>query len=334
MDDWSKRTVVVTGGCGMIGSHLLDELAARGCEHFLVYDDLSRGSLRNIQAHLAAGRIELNAHDLVAVVPIFPPNVDAVFHLAARVTSIEENRHDHWGMLTRNLRINLNVAEAARIARPKLFVGVSTACVYPHDAPVPTPESYGEVCNPEPTNHGYGVAKFVLEQQVKYLCREHGIPAFSVRFFNAISPWRDYYDEATSHVAPALIRRVCQGEEPLTVWGTGTQSRVLVDARDLARALVDLAACEAAHDARPVNIGHEQEITIGDLALLICHLAGWENPVVYFDHSKPDGYPRRAADTTRLRELIGWVPSTPLAETLAAMIATYRGAHDPLAYPS
>lgn len=308
----------------MIGSHLVDELVSRGCARVLVYDDLSRGSLRNLQTHLAAGRIELYTWDLAETTPLFPPHLDALFHLAARVTSIEENRHDNLGMLQKNLAINYHVTEAVKVARPALFQYTSTACIYGHDVPVPTPEECGDVCDPEPTNWGYGVAKWVGEAQAKLLYREHGIPTVITRFFNAISPTRDYYDPQTSHVAPALIKRICDGEDPVTVWGTGTQSRVLVDARDLARALVDLAECPAAHDARPVNIGHEHEITIGDLASLIADLAGREDATIVFDESKPDGYPRRAADTTRLRSLIGWVPATPLYQTLQAMIATYR----------
>ncbi len=321
---WAGKTVAVSGGCGMIGSHLVDELAHRGCRRILVYDDLRRGSLRNIRAHLDAGLIDLYTWNLARDDFSFPPRLDAIFHLAARVTSIEENRHDSWGMLMQNLWINSRVAEAVKVARPALYQYTSTACIYGHDVLVPTPESCGDVCDPEPTNWGYGAAKWLGEAQTKLLCREHGIPAFSTRFFNAISPTRDYYDEKTSHVAPALIKRICDGEDPVVVWGTGTQSRALVDARDIARAICDLAENPLAHDGGAVNIGHEVEITVGDLARLIAGLAGRPNVPIVFDTSRPDGYPRRAADTTRLRELIGWVPSTPLADTLAAMVQTYR----------
>lgn len=321
---WAGRTVCVTGGAGMLGSHLVDELAQRGCGKIVVYDDLRRGSLRNIWGHINAGIIDHYDWDLSKVTPIFPPNADAVFHLAARVTSIEENSRDSFGMLMDNMWINMRVAEAVKVARPKLYQYTSTACIYAHNVPVPTPEECGDICDPEPTNWGYGCAKWLGEAIAKLLYREHGIPTVITRFFNAISPTRDYYDVETSHVAPALIKRICDGEDPVTVWGTGTQSRVLVDARDIARALVDLAECEQAHDAQAVNIGHEQEITIGGLAHLIARLAGREGARIVFDRSKPDGYPRRAADTTRLRALLGWVPATPLSETLQAMIAEYR----------
>lgn len=323
MGNWTGKTVVVTGGCGFVGSHVVDELARRGCQHLLVYDDLSRGTLRNIEAHRQTGIIEHYVHDLAAVTPAFPPNVDAVFHLAALVSSISWNLHHSLDMLQVNTAINWHVTEAVRLAHPKVYAFTSTACIYPHTAVVPTPEEEGDACYPEISNWGYGCSKWQGEQQTKYLFLEEGIPSFSVRFFNAYG-YRDYYDKATSHVAPALIQRVLDGENPLVIWGSGQQTRALVDARDLARALVDLAECPAAHDGEAVNIGHEQEISIHDLAEIIIRLSGKSDVAIVPDRSKPDGYPRRAADTTKLRSLIGWVPSTPLETTLQAMLADYR----------
>lgn len=308
----------------MIGSHLVDELAFRGCRKIHVYDDLSRGTIENIKTHLTNGIAILNPVDLEIATPIFPQGTDIVFHLAAKVTSISYNMAHSEEMFQRNVAINWHVGEAVRQCRPSLYQYTSTACVYGHNVPVPTPESYGDICDPEPTNWGYGCAKFAGEVHAKLLYKEHGIPCFSTRFFNAISPTRDYYDVQTSHVVPALIKRICDGEDPVVVWGTGTQSRALVDARDIARAICDLAENPVAHDGQAVNIGHAAEITIGELARLLCDLAGRPDVPIVFDTSKPDGYPRRAADTTRLRELIGWVPSTPLVDTLAEMVKTYR----------
>jgi nucleoside-diphosphate-sugar epimerase len=256
---------------------------------------------------------------------------DVVWHLAAKVTGIEYNRHNQYDMLRSNMAINYNVIESVRRQKPRLFVYVSTACVYPHDAPVPTPEGAGDIGNPEPTNHGYGVAKWLGEQMVKHLHVEHNIPCIIVRFFNALGT-RDYYDCETSHVAPALIRRVVEGENPVTVWGTGNQTRALVDAKDIVRALVMLhdkaltpEAWYSHKNISPiiVNIGHEREVSIRELAETIVRLCG-KDVEINFDTSKPDGYPRRAADTTLLRSLIGWVPDTPLEDTLDVMIEEFN----------
>lgn len=313
MIDWHNQRVVVTGGAGFIGSHLVNRLYAQRAR-VTVVDDLSRG--RNIGGFL--DRIDLRYDE-----PVIPFD-SVVFHLAAKVAGIHYNREHNLDMMQQNLAINWNVTQAVRKAHPRLYVYVSTACVYPHDAPVPTPESAGNIGNPEPTNYGYGVAKWVGEQQARYLHSEFEIPTIIVRFFNAFGP-RDYYDVETSHVAPALIRRISELKdgEPLTVWGSGLQSRALVDARDIANALVMLAENDKAHDARAINIGHEREVTMNTLASMIMNMCGKSADIVN-DRSMPDGYPRRAADTTRLRSLIHWLPDTPIEDTLRDMIAEFR----------
>lgn len=325
-------THIVAGGAGFIGSHLVDALAARD-EKVRVVDNFIRGSMENLRGPMRSGHAQISTHNLESTgIPMLPD--DVVWHLAAKVTNIEQNRKSHYEMMRANMAINYNVIESVRKQKPKLFVFASTACVYPHDAPVPTPESAGDICNPEETNHGYGVAKWVGEQMVRHLYMEHNVPCVIVRFFNVLGE-RDYYD-ASSHVAPALIRRVMEGENPVKVWGSGKQTRTLVDAKDIARALIrlywKLTTLETIYEgkyegypSRPwiVNIGHEHEVSIAELIETIVRLSGKD--VGYeFDTSKPDGHARRAADTTLLRRLIGWVPNTPLEETLAAMIQEWR----------
>lgn len=307
--------IIVTGGAGFIGSHLVERLLRQGHD-VLVVDNLWRGRIDNLPPQVPIFPIDLENNS-----PLTLP-ADVIFHLAAKVTGIHYNRLHQFDMMQRNLAINWKVAEWVANVRPSLYVYVSTACVYPHDAPVPTPESCGDVCNPEPTNFGYGVAKWVGEQQARFIHREYGVPTLVVRFFNAFGP-RDYYDWATSHVAPALIRRVMEGQDPVEIWGSGNQSRALVDARDIAEALVRLMGCPAAHNAEPVNIGHRHEVTIRELFEAICKVSG-RHPHPNFRLDMPEGYPRRAADTTRLKELVGWVPGTPLETTLADMVQDYQ----------
>jgi nucleoside-diphosphate-sugar epimerase len=321
------KKIAVTGGAGMIGSHLVELLVRQGNFVYIV-DNLARGRTLNELARIWVS-------DLTKGSPLFE-DFDIVYHLAAKVTGIEYNRHNHMDMYMQNQVINMNVADAVVQSKPKLFVNVSTACVYPHDAPVPTPEKYGEVCNPEPTNWGYGVAKWNGEQMARMAHKEAGVPSMNVRFFNALGP-RDYYDEETSHVAPALIRRVLEGDNPVVVWGSGKQTRALVDCRDIALALFRLGDWGTRSNvlanyktAPAINIGHHHEVSIHDLAFKIIELAGKEvgkeegQVRLVFDRKKPDGYARRAADTTKLWKLLEWIPDTPLETTLADMIADYR----------
>lgn len=312
---------VVTGGAGFIGSHLVDALVTGG-EQVKVIDNFSRGTMQNLAGAMQAGRVQIAQVNLERNGFAFRPD-DIIWHLAAKVAGIEYNRQNQYDMLRSNLAITHNTLESVRKFPPKLLVYASTACVYPADAPVPTPESAADICNPEPTNHGYAVAKWVGEQMVKHLTMEHNVPCVIVRFFNSFGQ-RDYYDKESSHVVPALIRRVMEGENPITVWGTGRQTRVFVDARDIAKALILLKDVPEAHNAQPINIGHEKEVSIAQLVDTIVRLSGKD--VGYeFDTTKPDGHKRRAADCTLLRRLIGWVPDTPLEATIGRMIEDYQG---------
>ena len=314
-DYYRGKTAVVTGGAGFIGSHLVESLQMVGA-NVLVIDNRSRGrnaSRSSVELDLA------RQSDCIGLGKLFRNNV--VFHLAAKVANIEFNRLNQWEMFDANLAINANVVRAAKECSPEKFVYVSTSCVYSHDVPVPTPESAAEIIDPEPTNYGYGLAKHVGEKAVQLAHAETDLPCAIVRFFNAFG-LRDYYDYETSHVAPALIRRFVDEEDPVTVWGSGNQTRVLVDAEDLAVALLIVA--EKCSTPNPVNLGHDREVSIGDLASLIRELTGSKAKIV-FDQTKPEGYLRRCADVTRFKELSGgWTPDTPLEETLRKMIEEYR----------
>lgn len=320
--NWAEERVIVTGGAGFIGSHLVDALLARGAEVVIVLDDLSRGSVANLPANPRVRFTHLDLHEqqeISYLANLFKGAV--VFHLAARVTNIKENRYDHLGMLQNNLDMNSTIINAARLGPPKLLELTSTVCVYPHDAPVPTKEEAAFPFHPEDTNEGYGLAKAILEKQGEYLHRELGIPVFVPRFANAFGP-RDYYD-ASSHVVPALIRKAFE-EEAIEVWGTGEQTRTLMDARDLAQSLVLLAEQPAAHDAQPLNLGWNDPVSIADLARTIREMAGMERKRIVFDMSQPDGHKVRDFCCARAIDLIGPPPSRPLEDTLADMVAEFK----------
>ena len=304
----------MTGGAGFIGSHLTELLVEAGAQ-VTVADNLVRGSkdrLRNVLKE-----VELETGDLFK--PQYCRGVcakkDVVLNLAAKVTGIEYNRFNMADMFESNMKLQMNVLHAAADQGVSRFLQVSTACIYPHDAKVPTPESEGDRGSPEPTNEGYGLAKLMGERLAKYYTREKGMEVVIGRPFNAYGP-RDHFDEATSHVIPAIMKRVLDGFDPVPIWGSGNQSRVFVHAKDIARGMMMLA--EKAPAAEPVNIGHDKEITVKELFTVICRVVG-RTPKAFYDTTKPDGYPRRAADTTRLKQITGFIPSISLEEGLTEM---------------
>lgn len=315
MSYWKNKKVLITGGAGFIGSYLTELLVGQEAK-VTVADSLTRGSRERIASIL--GQINLQAVDLFE-----PENCrkvcegqDIVLNLAAKVTGIEYNRFHMGDMFENNMKLQMNVLHAAADCGVKRFLQVSTACIYPHDAKVPTPESDGERNSPEPTNEGYGFAKLMGEKLAHYYTQERGIEVVIARPFNAYGP-RDHFDETTSHVIPALMKRILDGDDPVHIWGSGNQSRVFVHAKDIARGM--MLVTEKAPPATPINIGHDQEVTIKELFGILCKIIG-KNPKPYFDTSKPDGYPRRAADVSLLRKYTGFVPSISLEEGIREML--------------
>jgi len=235
---------------------------------------------------------------------------EIVLNLVAKVTGIEYNRLNMADMFEKNMQLQMNMLQAAHECGVKRFLQVSTACIYPHDAKVPTPEGEGDRCEPEPTNEGYGLSKLMGEKLGQYYSKEKGMEVVIARPFNAYGP-RDHFNDKNSHVIPALIRRVLRGDDPVIIWGSGNQSRAFVHVRDLAKGMMLLT--EKAPAGVPVNIGHDQEVSIKELFSLICKVVG-KNPKCHFDKTKPDGYPRRSADPTLLKKITGFVPSIPIEE--------------------
>jgi GDP-L-fucose synthase len=316
---WTSRRVCITGGVGFVGSYLTEMLVEEGAK-VTVADSLERGSLDRIASvkdDLIFKKVDLGT----------PKGADQatkgqeiVLNLAAKVTGIEYNRFHHADMFSSNMRIAQAVIEAAARNGVDRFLVVSTACIYPHDARVPTPESDGDRGSPEPTNEGYGWAKRMAEKLGQYYDAESGMSVVICRPFNAYGS-RDHWDERSSHVIPALIKRVLDRDNPVVVWGSGNQTRAFLHARDAALGMKLIS--ERATTCDPINIGHENEISIRRLAEMILEVTGADAEVV-FDTSKPDGYPRRGADPTFLRKVTGWVPDTPLEEGIKEMVAEYE----------
>lgn len=315
---WSGKRVVVTGGAGFIGSHVVDRLAG-ACGH-LVVPTRQPGTPRNL-AHLD-GEIELVQGDLrdPEISAAVCRKADVVMMLAAVVGGIEYNNAHHASIFRDNMGVFLATLEAARAADVVRVLVTSSACVYPRDCAIPTPEEDGFVGRPEPTNEGYGWAKRMEEFLAEAYSAEYGMSIALARPYNAYGP-RDDFNPSTSHVIPALIRRAFEPGDELVVWGSGLQSRSFLYATDFADGLIRI--CERAKTAEATNLGADEEITIGEIANLVIRHAGTGKRLV-FDTTKPEGQPRRHCDTTRLERDFSFRARIGLDEGLEQAVQYYR----------
>jgi UDP-glucose 4-epimerase len=319
--------VLITGGAGFVGSHLVDAHIARGDE-VTVVDDLSTGSLANIEDHVAADRVRLlegKAEDPAVIGPAFD-GVELVYHLAAAVGVFKI-----LGQPLASLRTNLDASSAVfeRAAdRGVRTVFASTSEVYGKNEADGLRESddttYGA------TTHSrwlYAVSKATDEFMALAYLEEHSLPVTVVRLFNTTGPRQT---GAYGMVVPRLVRQALEGE-PLTVYGDGKQLRCFTNVRDVVAAMIALAGTDGAV-GQVVNVGNPREISILDLAALILKLTGSASPVRLIDYEEAYGpgfedMRRRVPDVGLLRSLVGFVPQTPLEETIkeiAAGIAAER----------
>jgi GDP-L-fucose synthase len=318
-DFWNKRNVLVTGGAGFIGSRVVELLLERNtCVR--VVDNLENGTLENLKDCIDS--VEFMNGDLkeIEICQKACADMDVVINAAAKVGGIDYNAAHPGDMFYTNVLLTLNMLEAARLKNVERFLVVSSACVYRHLCTIPTPETEGFIGDPEPTNFGYGWAKRLAEVNGKTYADEYGMKLGIVRPYNAYGP-RDHFEPEKSHVIPAIINRLYGGENPLTVWGNGEQSRAFLFVDDFARGLIE--AIERYPVPDPVNIGTDEEIKIKDLVRQIIEISG-KDVDIFFDTSKPSGQPRRNCDTRKAKEKIGFTAKVPLREGLTRMIRWYE----------
>jgi nucleoside-diphosphate-sugar epimerase len=254
------------------------------------------------------------------------PGHDLFVNLAAKASGVGFSRTHHGEMLVDNILCGLVPLQAAQRHGVGHVVMTSTSCVYPDDAPIPTPELDPLLGLPERVNEGYGWAKRIHELAATYFGREHGLRTTILRPFNlygANYPWRS---TEKAHVIPALVKRVLDGEDPLVVWGSGRQRRNFLHGRDAAEVVWRVVASGA---QGAVNVGYEEDTSIADLAALICDVTG-RHPAIVFDTTRPDGQMRKSADATRLRALTGgYVPQVTLREGIEEMVEWYSRTFQP-----
>jgi GDP-L-fucose synthase len=304
----SSKRVLVTGGSGFLGRHVVAALERHGCRDIVV--------------------VRKARHDLTHepdVIRLFKETrPDIVVHLAAVVGGIGANRESPGRFFYQNVMMGALTMEHARLAGVAKFVGVGTICAYPKLAPVPFLERDLWNGYPEETNAPYGIAKKMLLVQGQAYRQEYGFNAIHLLPVNLYGP-HDNFDPASSHVIPALIRKFAEAIDArageVMCWGTGNATREFLYVEDCAEAIV--LALEQYDKSEPVNIGAGFEISIRDLAELIAELTGFTGKLM-FDRSKPDGQPRRSLDVTRARNSFGFSATTDFRAGLKQTIEWYQ----------
>jgi UDP-glucose 4-epimerase len=315
----ADETVLVTGGAGLIGSFLVERLVAAGAR-VTVADDFSKGKRDYLAA--VSDRIEIREGDLerAEVMERALVGANIVFHLASRAYGIGYSADNHLAILEHNEKITNNLMhELAKRPVSHLLVA-SSSCVYPDDAPTPLPELPVFAGQPEVANSGYGWAKRFLEQKMTLLAQYTGIPLTIVRPFNIYGErytWAGYASQAI----PMLVKKVMDGDDPVVIWGSGTQRRNYLHAFDCADAMAGLVESGF---IGTVNIGTEDVVTIPELVRAIGDVAG-RRPRLIADKTKPEGRSVKSANATRLRAAYPEFRKTVgLQDGLRRMLAWYQ----------
>ncbi|MDP2232553.1 MAG: GDP-L-fucose synthase [Actinomycetota bacterium] len=289
MSFWDGKRVCVTGGAGFLGSFLLEQLKQAGATDVFVptYPEYDLVEQEAIVRMLADSK------------------PDVIIHLAAVVGGIGANMANPGKYFYDNAMMGIQLIEQARLAGVGKFVALGTICAYPKFAPIPFREEDIWDGYPEETNAPYGLAKKMMLVQCQAYRQQYGFDGIFLLPVNLYGP-RDNFDLESSHVIPAMIRKMITARDAgtdVTLWGDGSPTREFLYAEDCARAIV--MAAEHYDGAEPVNLGAGWEITMKDLAELIGKHVGFEGEIIW-DTSKPNGQPRRKLDVTRAKEYFGF----------------------------
>jgi len=312
---WVKRRVCVTGGAGFLGSFVQETLRERGAREIFIpqIEEYDLTQQADIERMLADAK------------------PDVIIHLAALAGGIGANRARPAEFFYKNLMMGVPLMHAAWEHGVEKFVAIGTICAYPKFTPVPFKEENLWDGYPEETNAPYGLAKKMLLVQAQAYREQYGYNAIYLLPVNLYGP-HDNFNLETSHVIPALIRKMVEaqqrGDATVTLWGDGSPTREFFYAGDAARGII--MAAERYNDSEPVNLGAGMEISIKDLAEMVARLTGFEGQIVW-DTSKPNGQPRRGLDVTRAKAYFGFQAEMPFEEGLRRTIAWFKDNQDRIA---
>ena len=302
---WKDKRVVITGGNGFLGKHLVAQVEKKGPKSIFVPKS-SEYDLRKYEDCLKVAK-----------------KGDIIIHLAANVGGIGYNREFPADLFEDNILMGTFMMMAAREAKVEKYVALGTICAYPKFTPVPFKEENLWNGYPEETNAPYGLAKKMQLVQSEAYRQQYGFNSIFLLPVNLYGPG-DNFDPKSSHVIPALIRKFVEAtvknENEVVVWGSGKASREFLYVDDAAEGIIK--AAEKYNKSEPVNLGAGFEITIKDLANLLKKLTGYKGKILW-DREKPDGQPRRMLDVTRAKREFGFTASTSFEDGLRKTIEWY-----------
>jgi GDP-L-fucose synthase len=316
MGNWESKRVLVTGGNGFLGTVLVSQLRSKGCKDIVI----PRSRTDDLRVRENCDRV---VHDR-----------DIVFHLAANVGGIGYNQENPGDLFYDNIMMGVQMVEAARRAGVEKFIAVGTICSYPCFAPIPFKEENIWDGYPESTNAPYGLAKKMLLVQSQAYRKQYNFNSVVVFPTNLYGPG-DNFDPKSSHVIPALIRKIDEAnqrkEARINVWGDGSPTREFVYVDDAARALV--LAGESYNRSDPINIGSGEEISIRDLVNILVKIMGFSGRIEW-DSGRPNGQPRRKVDSSKALAEFGFKAEIPLAIGLKKTVDWYYSHHSEASLPS
>ena len=307
MGFWENKRLLVTGGAGFLGSHVVETLKEKGCKKIFIprskdYDLVKMDAVTKVYKDVKP---------------------DIVIHLAAKVGGIGANRVNPGKFFYDNLMMGIQMIEMGRQMKIEKLVALATICAYPKFTPVPFKEENLWNGFPEETNAPYGLAKKMFLVQSQAYRQQYGFNSICLFPVNLYGP-RDNFDPESSHVIPALIKKcidaVRNKDSQIVVWGTGRPTREFLYVDDAAKGI--LLATEKYNKSEPVNIGAGFEISIYDLVDVIVKLTGFSGKIVW-DNSMPDGQPRRLLDVTRAEKEFQFKATTGFEEGLRKTIKWY-----------
>ena len=304
--DWKNSSILVTGGTGFLGSRVVSLLKNRGAENIII----SHSNENDL-------RLRESCSDITK-------NIDIVFHIAAKVGGIGFNQEKPAELFYDNLMMGTNLMEEARKNGVKKFVALGTICSYPKFTPLPFAEN--DIWNgyPEETNAPYGLAKKMLLVQSQAYFQQYNFNSIVVFPTNLYGP-RDNFSEDSSHVIPALIKKVYfaknADKKKITLWGDGSPSRDFLYVDDAAEGII--LAAEKYNNQEPINLGTSEEITIKELIEKIQKIMNTDLEIEW-ELEKPNGQPRRCVSFEKAKNEIGFSPKINLEEGLRKTINWYE----------